>query len=77
VNVIAGTRKYSASGIGPITGITDIPGESRDARLTYIIQVVPRKALPRSRCLTISPSKLSWGAHLGGALACEPRDMDR
>jgi hypothetical protein len=34
VNVIAGTRKYSASGIGPITGITDVPSESRGARLT-------------------------------------------
>jgi hypothetical protein len=27
-------RKYRASGIGPITRITDVPGESRGARLT-------------------------------------------
>jgi hypothetical protein len=34
VNDIAGTRKYSASSIRLITGITDVPSESRGARLT-------------------------------------------
>jgi hypothetical protein len=37
VNVIAGTRKYSASNIGSITGFTDVPSESRGARLTLFL----------------------------------------
>jgi ribosomal protein S5 len=58
VNVIAGTRKYSASGIGPITGITDVPSESRGVRLTLTINLCAAiiKALKYYTKLNYSPA---------------------
>jgi hypothetical protein len=43
VNVIEGTGKYwkvQCSGIGPITRVTDVPGGSRGAGLTWCFVTV-------------------------------------